>query len=246
MIPDLTHAELARSSFLYYLSYVEGLHPYRHIKEIAQVLTGPERLSIIVVPPGHGKSTLVSQTFPSWYLGNHPDRSILQISNTDKQAKLFLGANQQTMEYSEKWAEVFPDAAPDPDRGWSSDGLFLKWKRDPNTGLALPGWRSKSAADKDPALSSFGVGGPVIGRRADIILVDDPYSQDMARSELQRQVFLDWFRQTLLSRLKPDAHAKVVVALTRWHPEDVVRWAELQNEAEQAVTLSGPLADVSR
>ena len=231
-IPDISHEQLARESFLYYLNYVFGLKPYPHVRQIVAMLESDDPNVAIVIPPGHGKSTIVSQTFPSWYLGKYPERSILLISSTDAQSKLFLDTNKETMQHNEKWAQVFPDTAPALERGWSSRGLFLKWRRDPTTGLELPNWMTKSATDKDPALAAFGIGGPVIGRRADLIIVDDPYSQDVARSDLQRDEFLNWFRQTLLSRLKPLPHAKVIVAMTRWHPADVIAWMEEQNKLE--------------
>lgn len=202
---------------------VFGLHPYPHIQRMVELLEGPDRQCCIIMPPGHAKSTIVSQLYPSWYLGNHPDRSVLLVSSTDRQAKLFLNANKETMDHHQGWKETFPDVQPDPNRGWSSDGLFLRWKRDPNTGLELPDWQSRSATMKDPAMSAFGIGGPVIGRRADLIVCDDPYSQDVARSDVSRQAFSEWFRTTLMSRLKPDAHCKIVVCLTRWHPADIVQ-----------------------
>lgn len=232
-IRSFNHEELARASFLYFLSYGFGLKPYSHINKIVNVLTSDEQEVAIVIPPGHGKSTVASQTFPSWYLGNHPNRSVLLISNTDKQAKLFLAANQETMEHNGVWGKVFPDVAPDVDRGWSSDGLFLKWRRDPETGLALPTWRGKVATDKDPALAAFGIGGPVIGRRADVIIVDDPYSEEMARSETQRENFHNWFKTTLRSRLKPVPWAKIIVVVTRWHVHDIIAWMQEQNAEEE-------------
>lgn len=250
-LEGLSHEELARASFLYFLNYGFGLKPYSHINKIANALTSNDPEVAIVIPPGHGKSTVSSQTFPSWYLGNHPDRSILLISNTDKQAKLFLASNQVTMEHSETWQQVFPHTAPDFDRGWSSDGLFLKWNRDPNSGVLLPSWKSKPATDKDPALAAFGIGGPVIGRRADVIIVDDPYSEDMARSETQRETFLNWFRTTLRSRLKPTPWAKLVVVMTRWHVHDLVAWMQDQNEEEmkalsQSETIGDELAEAMK
>lgn len=218
LLTSLTHDQLARESFLYYLSYVFGLKPYSHIRQMVEEIERPVRHSAIIIPPGFGKSTIASQTYPSWYLGKYPDRSVLLISNTDKQAKIFLKSNIATWEMNQPHRQVFPDVQPDPQRGWSIDGLFLKWQDESG------GWQSKPATNKDPALAAFGVGGPVIGRRADLIIVDDMYSQETARSAVQRASILDWFRQTLLSRLKPDAHAKILVCMTRWHPDDAVAW----------------------
>lgn len=234
----MTRQTLARHSFLYYLNTVFNLTPYPHIRRIVDMLEMPERQVAVVMPPGFGKSTIVSQLYPSWLLGNHPDRSILLISSTDKQAKLFLNANKETMEHHDGWKGTFPDVAPDPERGWSNDGLFLKWRRDPATRVLLPDWVSRPATIKDPGLAAFGIGGPVIGRRADYIIVDDPYSEEMARSDLQRAAFLDWFRRTLLTRLKPDAHCKVILVMTRWHPDDVVAWMLEQNAEEAKASLS--------
>lgn len=223
---------LARHSFRYYLHHAVGLKPYPHIQRIIDLLEGPEQQVCIVMPPGHGKSTIISQNWPSWYLGNHPDRSMLLISTTDALAKSFFDTNKQTFEHLSAWKETFPDVRPAHSRGWSQRGLFLQWRRDPATGMLLPNWTTKDARDKDPSLFATGIGGPVIGRRADVIVVDDPYDEEMARSEQMRTSFLDWFRRTLLSRLKPVPHAKVVVALTRWHPDDCVAWMQDQNRLE--------------
>lgn len=225
LLSSLTHQDLAKQSFLYYLTHVFGLKPYTHIRQMVEEIEKPVRHSAIIIPPGFGKSTIASQTYPAWYLGKYPDRSVLLISNTDKQAKLFLKSNIATWETNDAHRQVFPDVQPDPQRGWSIDGLFLKWQDEQGQ------WQSKPATNKDPALSAFGVGGPVIGRRADLIIVDDMYSQETARSAVQRASLLDWFRQTLLSRLKPDDHAKIIVCMTRWHPDDAVAWMlDLNNE----------------
>ncbi len=55
-----------------------------HLRVLVGVLEGVERGEfdrvIVAMPPRHGKSLLTSQLFPAWWLGRHPDRSIIASS----------------------------------------------------------------------------------------------------------------------------------------------------------------------
>lgn len=65
-----------------------------------------------------------------------------------------------------------------------------------------------------------GVGGSITGRRADLVLIDDPVrSREDADSETVRNRTWDWYRSDLYTRLKPDA--RIVLIQTRWHEDDL-------------------------
>jgi predicted phage terminase large subunit-like protein len=170
-----------------------------------EALTNEELKRLLIIsPPGHAKSTWVSQIYPCWWIGNNPEKNAILVSNTFSQAQLFLGVVRDTIERNERYHVVFPHIRPDLRRPWTSTELFVE---------------RQDLTNKDATLFATGTGGPIIGRRADLIIVDDPLDQENTATELQRQKVKMWFRQTLLSRLKPEG--RVVVILTRWHEDDL-------------------------
>jgi predicted phage terminase large subunit-like protein len=67
---------------------------------------------------------------------------------------------------------------------------------------------------------AVGTRAAIAGRRADLIVMDDPVgSQADADSVVQRDHLWDWFRSDLITRLRPAG--KIVLIMTRWHPDDL-------------------------
>ena len=159
---------------------------------------------LLIAPPGHAKSTWASILYPAWLVGRRPDVNIILVSNTAEQAHLFSVAVRGTIEANEAHREVFPHLRPDRTRGWSESEWFVQ--------------RSE-ATNKDSTMTALGVGGPIIGRRANLIIADDPCDQENTATEAQREKLKAWFRQSLLSRLNPGG--RVVVIVTRWHHDDL-------------------------
>jgi phage terminase large subunit-like protein len=79
-------------------------------------------------------------------------------------------------------------------------------------------------------LFSTGVGGPLTGNPVDgILVVDDPHKdREDAESALSRERVWEWWTSTGKSRIHPNA--SVVVAHTRWHPDDLI--GRLSQETE--------------
>src|SRR5271163_3433041 len=73
----------------------------RHIQRTIEVLEKVERGEInramLYMPPRHGKSFLSSYLFPAWYLGRHPDRSIIAASYGQQLASDFGGRVRNVM-----------------------------------------------------------------------------------------------------------------------------------------------------
>lgn len=179
------------------------------VAALEAVERGEIKRLLLVAPPGHAKSTILSIVFPAWYIGRHPGHSIVGVTTTDTLGKLYGDAIGNVIEFTEEWRGVFPAVVPDPSRGWSRDGRFVKVEgklRDPT--------------QKDPTFTYTGAGGGIIGRRANGVIIDDPVDQDTARSETGLRQRVAWVQQSILSRLQPSAWA--VAAGTLWAEGDVV------------------------
>lgn len=194
-----------------YGDLVHGVAPAPHHRAWTDLLAplprgaGPRKL-LIVAPPGHGKSTWLSLVFPAWYLGHRSDHNLLFFTSSDTMARQFGGTVKTTLEANPAHALVFPDPAcrPDPDRGWSTDGLYL---------------RGTPAGAKDPAYRALGYGASVIGARAHGVILDDPLTQEQARSPVEQEKARRYHDMTVDARLHPDGWALAI--MTRWHESDL-------------------------
>lgn len=186
------------------------LRPARHheiwIAVLEAVEAGELKRGLIIAPPGHAKSEWCSKVFPAWYLGKHPDKHLIGASATASLANLFSVAVRDTIEQNPDYQLVFPEARPDRDKGWAEFEWFL-WRDD--------------RADKDATYTAAGVDGPVIGRRADGVIIDDPYNEEIANSPTAQKRVKTWFGRTMMSRLKRYAWALVI--MTRWVPDDLAQ-----------------------
>ena len=165
--------------------------------------TSIDRL-LVIAPPESAKSTYFSIIFPTWYIGKHREDAGALVSCTATQAQEFGGAVSRTIESSPEYREVFPDVKPDIEAGWSKDRFFVQ---------------RENRARPDATLTTTGMTGPIIGRRFNFVIVDDPTDQEIAYSEVLRQRQKTWFKQTLLSRIVDGG--RCVVILTRWHEDDL-------------------------
>ena len=65
----------------------------------------PYEILVITTPPQHGKSQSITETLPSWYLGRHPDRHVIEISYNEDFAVKFGRRNRRKIE--EYGSEIF-------------------------------------------------------------------------------------------------------------------------------------------
>jgi len=197
--------EKARRHLADYSRYVFGLEPAAHHLEWLRLLEDVSAKRVLIIaPPESAKSTYISIVFPTWYIGKHVEDASALVSCTSTQAQEFGGAITRVIESSPEYHEVFPDVVPDKIAGWSKDHIFIE---------------RKNQARPDPTMMMTGVGGPIIGRRYNLVIVDDPTDQDIAYSEVQRERQKRWFKQTLLSRIVRSG--RCIVILTRWHEDDL-------------------------
>jgi predicted phage terminase large subunit-like protein len=190
-------------------------------KKLVEVVTGKCKRLGICMPPQNGKSKLASHWFPTWFLDLFPDRKVVLIS---------YGA-----EYAESWGRQVRDT-------------IIEFKPFLNVQIAeAHGAAGEWGTTKDGGMVSTGIGGIVTGRRADLLIFDDPFkNHEEANSETQRQKVWDFFLSAAYTRLTPDG--AIIVIMTRWHEDDLIgrlkkhqqdggeewEWLELPAIAESA------------
>ena len=176
--------------------------------------SGKIRRLIIEAPRRHGKSELASKRFPAWYVGRSPSKQIICCSYAADLASDF-GREVRNIVSSDGYSKVFPGAKLSADS------------------TAAGRWHTRDGG----VYVAAGVGGPVAGRGADLLLIDDPIkNRQEAESGTVRDTVWDWFRSTAYPTLMPDGC--IVIITTRWHEDDLVgRLLDLQEDLWERVTL---------
>lgn len=151
---------------------------------------------MLLVPPRHGKSELASKRLPAWYLGRQPHKQFLSVSATEGLASDF-GREVRNIISGPEYRAVF-------DTELAEDSQ------------AKGKWHTKDGG----IYYALGIGGSVLGRGGDVILIDDPYSSMAdALSELTRKNVWDWYTGTAYNRLMPGG--AIVVINHRMHEDDL-------------------------
>ena len=162
----------------------------------------------ILAPRGHAKSTWLSIIYPIWKIVTNRDIKIIIVSDTEVQAGLFLRTIKDELEVNERLIYEFGPFAV------KGEGMRrMVWKA--NDIIVYRSLRSK-----DSTLFGCGTGTSIVGRRADLVIVDDPLNDENTETERQRDKTLRWFRKTLTPILNPDTGRMIVIG-TRKHPDDL-------------------------
>ncbi len=171
-----------------------ALHHALLLRELAAIERGRRDRLMVLMPPGSAKSTYASVIFPAWWLQRHPRGSVVAACHTDSLAAHF---------------------------GRRVRGLLLEHGAANGVALARDDRAAgRFATTEGASYFATGVRGPLMGRRADLIVIDDPIkSQAEAESAAVRDALWDWFRADLTTRLTP--RGKIVLVMTRWHEDDL-------------------------
>lgn len=165
---------------------------------VEQVLNKESPRLILTVPPRHGKSTVLSWFFPAWFLGNYP---AMELMVTSYSASLAMG-------FSRKIRGLLRDA--------DYQAIFTETLLAPDSQSAEH-WNTT----KGGGLLAAGVGGPLTGNGAHILIIDDPIkNRQEAESITTREAIMDWYSSTAYTRLAPGGGCLIVQ--TRWHHDDLV------------------------
>lgn len=194
--------ERCRENFMPFVNEMwSAFIPGRHHKIMAdafeRVASGDLKRLIINMPPRHTKSEFASYLLPAWFLGKFPEKKIIQTAHTAELAVGF-GRKVRNLVNSLDYQAVFPTKL-------SSDSK------------AAGRWNTSKGGD----YFAIGVGGAVTGKGADLLIIDDPHSEQEAMQgnpEVYDRVF-EWYGSGPRQRLQPGG--AIIVVMTRWSKRDL-------------------------
>lgn len=231
-LPAPTAEDYAFSRLISYAAYQwPGYRDANHHRLIARHLEAVERGEIkrlmITMPPRHGKSMLASEFFPAWYLGRNPDHYVVTATYAQELADDF-GRKVKNQIEDDAYRAIFPGVS------LADDSKSAKrFHIDGNLGGYEHGLSQRGA------FYAVGVGGPLTGRGAHLLLIDDPVkNREDAESEIIRKKTKDWYTSTAYTRLMPGG--RVVIIQTRWHEDDLSGWLLNEHGHEGWVVLDLP------
>jgi predicted phage terminase large subunit-like protein len=180
--------------------FINGRHHKVMAKKFEEIAEGKLKRLIINMPPRHTKSEFASYLLPAWFLGRFPNKKIIQSSNTAELATGF-GRKVRNLVGSEQYARIFPNVALRQDS------------------KAAGRW----STNHDGEYFAIGVGGTVTGKGADLLIIDDPHSEQEAKlAQTNSEVFdsvYEWYTSGPRQRLQPGG--SIVLVMTRWSKRDL-------------------------
>ncbi len=222
-----TTQEKAANDFMTYVKYVwpnfiNGRHHEKMARAFEKVANGEVKRLIINMPPRHTKSEFASYLLPSWFLGKYPGKKIIQTSHTAELAVGF-GRKVRNLVDSDRYKDIFPQVALQADS------------------KAAGRWATNYAGE----YFAIGVGGAVTGKGADLLIIDDPHSeQEATLAETNPEVYdktYEWYTSGPRQRLQPGG--AIVVVMTRWSKKDLtgqVLKAAAQRSGEEWEVIEFP------
>ena len=176
--------------------FIEGSHHRIFAEKLQQVAEGRLKRLIVNMPPRHTKSEFASFLFPAFLIGMRPDLKIIQTTHTAELAYRF-GRKMKHLIDSTEYKRIFPKTKLRVDSKAAG-----RWETD-NGGEYF----------------ASGVGGAVTGRGADLMIIDDPHSEQDAMSETALDNAYEWYTSGPRQRLQPGG--SIVVVMTRWSTKDL-------------------------
>ena len=199
---EMDRIERCKDSYLFFVTqmwpgFISGKHHQIMADAFERVAAGDLKRLIINMPPRHTKSEFASYLLPSWFLGKFPEKKIIQTAHTAELAVGF-GRKVRNLVSSDHYGKVF-------DTKLSSDSK------------AAGRWNTHMGGD----YFAIGVGGAVTGKGADLLIIDDPHSEQEAKQG-NPAVFdgvYEWYTSGPRQRLQPGG--AIVIVMTRWSKRDL-------------------------
>jgi predicted phage terminase large subunit-like protein len=178
----------------------------------SEIAMGDARI-IIEMPPRHGKSELASVHTPIWFLERWPWAHIIL---TTYAADFAVGFGRRVRDSflvdTENLVVRVQHGAERVDNFLTTQG---------------------------GGMTSVGIGGPITGKGADLLIVDDYIKNWMeASSDTTLEAIWNWFMTTAFTRLEPGA--SVIILATRWVVNDLIGRLKKEDKGNQWKVIRFP------
>lgn len=197
--------EAARDDFMKFVKmmwpgFIGGRHHQTMADAFQRVANGECKRLIINMAPRHTKSEFASYLLPAWFLGKFPEKKVIQTAHTAELATGF-GRKVRNLVGSDDYQKVFAGI------GLQSDSK------------AAGRW----STNKRGEYFAIGVGGAVTGKGADLLIIDDPHSEQEAMlGQFDPSVYdkvFEWYTSGPRQRLQPGG--AIIIVMTRWSKRDL-------------------------
>lgn len=222
-IRDL-EAEVARESFRHFIEIVKPDYEFNwhHLVIIDALQRLAERKYqrlIVMCPPRHGKSELVSVLFPAWCFVRNSSEHIIVASYALGLASRMNRECQRILS-SDAFKYLFPN---------------ISFAKDTEPGAIRTNERFDVVGGGHYVAA--GVGGGITGVGATIGIIDDPVKNaEEADSTTYRDKAWEWYTTTFTTRF--ERNAVEVVCQTRWHQDDLTgRILERKKNSTEIINL---------
>ncbi len=204
-LEKLKQRELSQNKFIKFVekvwpTFISGRHHTIMADAFERVAKGEIKRLIINMPPRHTKSEFASYLLPAWFLGKFPHKKVIQTSHTAELAVGF-GRKVRNLVDSDVYNSIFPSLSLQADS------------------KAAGRWNTSKGGD----YFAIGVGGAVTGKGADLLIIDDPHSeQEAALAQVNSEIYdkaYEWYTSGPRQRLQPGG--SIVVVMTRWSQKDL-------------------------
>ena len=175
--------------------FIEGKHHQKISEKFNKLAKGEIKRLIINMPPRHTKSEFASYLLPSWMVGRKPDLKIFQTTHTTELAIRF-GRKAKNLIDTPEYQQVFK----------------TRLKEDSQ---AAGKWETEQGGEYYAA----GVGSAITGRGADLLIIDDPHSEQDALNMTAMERAYEWYTSGPRQRLQPGG--AIVLVMTRWNMKDL-------------------------
>lgn len=199
---EMDRVQRCRESFLFFVKqmwpvFISGKHHQIMADAFERVANGELKRLIVNMPPRHTKSEFASFLLPAWFLGKFPEKKIIQTAHTAELAVGF-GRKVRNLVSSDDYQKVFETKL-------SSDSK------------AAGRWNT----DKGGDYFAIGVGGAVTGKGADLLVIDDPHSEQEAKqgNPAVYDAVYEWYTSGPRQRLQPGG--AIIIVMTRWAKRDL-------------------------
>ena len=175
--------------------FIEGKHHKKIADKFNKLAKGEIKRLIINMPPRHTKSEFASFLLPAWMVGRKPDLKIIQSTHTTELAIRF-GRKAKTLIDSPEYQQMFKTTLREDSQ-------------------AAGKWETSQGGEYYAA----GVGSAITGRGADLLIIDDPHSEQDALNMASMERAYEWYTSGPRQRLQPGG--AIVVVMTRWNMKDL-------------------------